>query len=269
MRAESSHSLEFSSVAEALAVAIGEQGIPVDCDWSNDSAEAKLERELEHYLSLRNGEPHDPHVWLWSSSQCLVATRLHSRNEKFEHTAQKMGEFGWPVAVRRSGGTVVPHGPGILNLSLFHVTDVAKIEMGYQPLVDMLIRACASIGIEAHSGSCSGSFCDGAFNLLVNGRKVAGTAAMLKRQSGISYWLAHATIMVDTDIEQAVRAVTEFEQALGLDRDYLLDAHTNLNEHLSRRGTRWQKHRKNHPLVSTCRGGQYWLPEPLLGSALN
>ncbi len=219
-----------------LAAAIADQGIAVDCDWRIELPELKLQRELRHYYNLRNGEPHAPHVWLWTNLQCLVATRRHARNDKFDEAGLKMLELGSPVVVRRSGGTVVPHGPGILNLSLFHVTNTAKIETGYQPLIELLINALNALGLKANCGSCPGSFCDGTYNLLVGGRKVAGTAAMLKRRGGLSYWLAHATIMVDADIEQAVGAVAKFEQHLGLRSNYQIERHTSLAEHLDNPG---------------------------------
>lgn len=146
---------------------------------------------------------------------------------------------GWPVWIRRSGGGLVPQGPGILNLSLaWPVTQPLgeAAEPIYLLLCGILQRTLATFGIESHFQAVSGSFCDGRYNLACgegeNARKIAGTA---------QYWrpvadgqghivLAHAVILLDADLQAAHQAANAAEALLASGKVYRADKTITLAE---------------------------------------
>jgi len=181
-----------------------------------------------------------PLVRLWTNQQCLVTTRRLARHPDFAAAADISEKGGWPVHVRASGGTTVVHRPGILNVSLaMHAPPGATdIKHAYQPLVALIVRACRRLGLDPTTGACRGSYCDGAFNLGIDGRKFTGTAAIVRRAGGGIVWLSHAVITVDGDPAADIAAITRFERALGLDVSYDARVHTTLQREYARSSAR-------------------------------
>ena len=147
---------------------------------------------------------------------------------------------GWPAArdaaagelqVRSSGGGLVPQGPGVWNLSLaWPTTSATPIDTTavYLALCAELAAAFAHLGIVATPQPVTGSFCDGRFNLAVNGRKLVGTAQAWRRLAGRPVVLAHAVIVVDADPERLTAQANAFEAALASDTRYRADALTSV-----------------------------------------
>ena len=79
-------------------------------------------------------------------------------------------------------------------------------------LVSCAIRgACLQeYGIAAVTGAARGSFCDGRYNVLVGGRKIAGTAQRRVERRGGGALLAQATLLVAPDLELITRVVSAF-----------------------------------------------------------
>lgn len=146
-----------------------------------------------------------PTISIQRHQQCLVATVRESRLANFARATQQLAAAGWPVAVRCTGGSCVPQGPGVLNLALIHPKVRGwTLEDGYRLLCWLLSQLVESYGLSAEPGEVPGSFCDGRYNLQVEGRKLVGTAqrwaGSRKTQGGI---LAHACLLVDLDLAQA------------------------------------------------------------------
>lgn len=168
----------------------------------------------------------------WEPMPGLVVPASYRRFERFEALAERFEARGWPVAVRRSGGGLVPQGPGMLNWSLAWRTPCAMgqaMEAVYEGLCGLLQDALRPFGIDAAPQAVVGSFCDGRYNLAVGGRKVAGTAQYWQRISATEHVvLAHACLLVEADLTTLVRRANEFEAQLGSDRQYERAAIANL-----------------------------------------
>jgi lipoate-protein ligase A len=164
---------------------------------------------------------------------------------------------GWPAAaqahrvlVRASGGSVVPQGPGLLNLSLVWRPDAnadaggapSGTEAIYRALCDELAGALAQLGIAAAPQAVEGSFCDGRFNLAVAGRKLVGTAQSWRRVAGTPVVLAHAVIVVDADLQSLTESANAFERDLGSGRQYRAEALTSV-------ALAWQQSHGSAPAV--------------------
>lgn len=155
---------------------------------------------------------------MWRQQQAIIVTRKDAHLTHFEQACRALNAEGWPVFVRSSGGTAVPAGAGILNLSL---TLPARSGLGpddyYQLLGAPLLACLKQLGIEAGYGPVPGSFCDGRYNLVAAGRKITGTAqhwrAAGSEQGGAV--LAHAMVMVAGDMELGTRLASRFYEIAG------------------------------------------------------
>ena len=166
---------------------------------------------------------------VWSAPRGLVAPLSYRRHAGLDAACTAFAAAGWPVRLRRSGGGVVPQGPGVLSLSLAYRAGGApgsQAEPVYAHLCTALSSALAWLGIDARPRAVHGSFCDGRFNLAVGERKIAGTAQYWRRAGDRHAVLAHAVLLFDADTELLNAQANAFEAALGSGRRYEADTLT-------------------------------------------
>lgn len=181
---------------------------------------------------------------LWENGRALVVTAREHRLPGFRRACRALESEGWPVVRRESGGTVVPHGPGILEASLLipqQRLTARALESVYEMLCRPVIRALAELGVVADFGEVEGSFCDGRFNLVAGERKIAGTSQRWRgglppasRPDG--YVLAHLVLFVEADMEAATGAVNRFYAVAGAEDRFEPAAHVTVAECLARTG---------------------------------
>lgn len=169
---------------------------------------------------------------VWECRPALVVPATYRRFERFDALCERFAAQGWPVSVRRSGGGLVPQGPGMVNLSLAWRTRSRlgdAMEAVYLHLCGLLQEAFAAFGLHAQAQAVENSFCDGRFNLALDGRKAVGTAQYWKRVNATEHVvLAHACVLVEADLSLLVERANAFEAQLGSDRQYDLRAVANL-----------------------------------------
>ena len=162
-------------------------------------AEACLQWEQQCFAEFtgKNG----PQLILWQSAPAVVVSRSDQRLPRFADAAEQMAKRGWPVVLRRSGGTAVPQGPGMLNISWLTAPGEGPtgLRKDYDRFAQLLLRGLAFTGLDLSMGANAGSWCDGDFNLQCNGLKVGGTA---QRRAGakVMCQLAVAVDMASTDL---------------------------------------------------------------------
>lgn len=179
-----------------------------------------------------------PCLCIQRDPQCLVATVRESRMPNFESACRVLSAQGWPLIVRCSGGSCVPQGPGVINLSLIHPKVRGwSLENGYQLLCDFLQHFLASFGLAATHGEVPGSFCDGRYNLQVEGQKLVGTA---QRWAGGSREnaavLSHACLLVDLDLVEATEKINALYQICDNPQRFNPDSCTTLRDCLGGAG---------------------------------
>lgn len=131
----------------------------------------------------------------------------------FEKSSQSLADAGWPVLVRRTGGSCVPHGPGVINLSLIYPIPEGQswqLEDSYQLLCFPLQQLLQDYGLKAETGAVEGSFCNGRYNLQVGNRKLVGTAQRWRPASQATRAgaiLAHACLLTDLDLLTATEQI--------------------------------------------------------------
>ncbi|WP_321389783.1 lipoate--protein ligase family protein [Emcibacter sp.] len=161
-----------------------------------------------------------PVIRLWTNHTTIVVPGRDSRVPEFPQACEIMKKHGIGVAVRTSGGTAVLHSSRVLNASvIFPIPKTEKVSMetGYEKLrilFDLLVPELAG---RAYFSSVPGAYCDGDYNLVVDGRKIAGTAQRIK-SAGTKVdhrtVLAHMSLLVDIDAPEMERTINLYYEAL-------------------------------------------------------
>jgi lipoate-protein ligase A len=175
----------------------------------------------------RVAETGRPAAHLWRGPPGFVVPRSYERRPKWAEACAASAAAGWPVQVRASGGGLVPQGPGVLNLSLGWRVEgdgPADIEGTYRAFTAGLAAAFERLGVHASAQPVEGSFCDGRFNLAVDGRKIVGTAQAWRRIAGRPVVLSHAVIVATADPSALTEAANRFEALSGGSRRYRAEA---------------------------------------------
>ena len=169
-------------------------------------------------------QPGHYHHLVWECQRCIVVPRRLSMLDRFADACAPLRERGFPVFIRETGGDAVVQGPGIVNVSIaFAVpsTGPDRIRAAYARLCTPLVEILGRQGIEAAAGTVPGSMCDGAYNVVVGGCKLAGTAQrwrVLRSEDceGGHAALAHLAVSVDADHAAACDAVNALYAGLGI-----------------------------------------------------
>lgn len=82
---------------------------------------------------------------------------------------------GYHVSIRNSGGRSVANDLGVLNFSLIQKSNMNLNEV-YQMFCKFLINALKPLNLNIRVGEVSGAYCPGAYDISIDGKKIAGTA---------------------------------------------------------------------------------------------
>ena len=205
--------------------------------------DAALRFEREMLAAPRTSDPchsgASMHLVIWRTHQALIVPSGMPRIKHFDHAATVMAAQGWPVHERDTGGDVTPQFRGMLNISMSFTLDDKErnIAAAYGRLTHPVISFLKDqFGIDAYASSVSGAFCDGAHNIAIDGRKLAGTAQRwrlmpeLQNQQRVTRVLGHVALVCGGDLTSALDAVNAFYRACEIDRMVVGDAHITLGQ---------------------------------------
>ncbi|MGB3537363.1 MAG: hypothetical protein WBA42_04345 [Mesorhizobium sp.] len=174
---------------------------------------------------------------LWQCTEpCLVVPRKMSNLSGFEGASLGALKRGYPVSVRETGGGAVIQASGTVNVSIAFTMPMKmddRIREAYKFLCEPIMQILRQRGTDPTYGVVEGAMCDGAYNIVVNGRKLAGTAQRWRRAKTISESyavLGHLVLSVDADHSAACRVVNEFHASVGIVTDVKPQSHTNWTE---------------------------------------
>lgn len=175
-------------------------------------------------------------VRLWhAADRALVVPRALARGRRFARASAVLEHLGYPVVVRESGGDVVPQAPGVCNVAVAFsapsggIAGRLSVGAAYEVVCTPLTLWLRRQGVAAAVGSVAGAFCDGRYNVTIDGRKVAGTAQRWRQTRwGSPAVLAHAAIMVDVDVAELVHVTNTFYRLCGVERRCEVASHTTL-----------------------------------------
>lgn len=174
---------------------------------------------------------------LWQTQHCIVVPRSYLNHQGFATAMTASAARGWPVFLRDTGGGAVVQGPGVLNLAMtFHVGAGAddRIASSYRILCAPVMTMLRRRGIEGSWRAIAGTMCDGAYNIVVDGRKLAGTAqrwrGLGRARPGQHAVFAHLALFATLDHEMAAAALNALYADMGLAAGITAESHINWAE---------------------------------------
>ena len=196
------------------------------------------EQALLSHAASKSGDQDPALTWmLWQTENCIVVPRSHLNYEGFAAAAAASSARGWPVHLRDTGGGAVVQGSGVVNLAMtFYVGSEVRDRIGSsyrllcQPVMAMLRRR----GIEGGWSAIAGTMCDGAYNIVVGGRKLAGTAqrwrGLGRQRPGEHAVFAHLALFVALDHQAAANALNALYADMQLSVGITAENHINWAE---------------------------------------
>ena len=199
--------------------------------------EAGLQAEQDLLASVCAGNAEFDLLFWQPSDRALVMPRRLNRLPGFEHACEVSAAAGWPVLLRETGGEPVPQSASTINIALVYAPprsegDLNRIETGYRRLCDPICELLDELGGTSSLGEIDGAFCDGRFNVNLDGRKMVGTAQRWRQSQGGQrpVGLVHGAMLVANERESMVAAVNRFNEACGLEQRVRAESHIALHE---------------------------------------
>ncbi len=183
------------------------------------SEQLKLEQELiEKY---RQDSNLSNSLWLWQAKPSLVVSKLDSNLKTFEIAKLFTESQGMPVSIRQSGGSGVIQNDQVINISRIYIQDdPISIEQSYLTMCQPVLNVLKALGIEAYLDSVEGSFCDGVYNIVYQGKKLAGTSQrwLSIPKSKAKVILEHMVIVLKQNYKSTTKILNDFYRIAGSDQ---------------------------------------------------
>lgn len=181
-------------------------------DATTDSSLMALSPALAEWLgeeAVRTGEPH--FLLRRNGPYFLMGPRDRHLPRPQDAVAWAEGQ-GIPVFRRTGGGSLVLLDEGCLSFaSAIPGRDMGRISQNFRDLTSPVREALEDWGLLAEFGAAKGSYCEGPWDLVVGGLKVAGVAQALR--NGFS--LVSGMLLVDQDPGRTTSMVNAFYEAAG------------------------------------------------------
>ena len=199
--------------------------------------DAGLQAEQDLLASVCAGDSEFGLLFWQPNDRALVMPRRLNRLPGFDHACEVSAAAGWPVLLRETGGEPVPQSASTINIALVYAPprsegDLNRIETGYRRLCDPICQLLDELGGTSSLGEIDGAFCDGRFNVNLDGRKMVGTAQRWRQSQGGQrpVGLVHGAMLMDNERESMVGAVNRFNEACGLEQRVRAQSHIALHE---------------------------------------
>lgn len=204
-----------------------------------------LDLEKELLEKVLNGQVQCGYA-LWRSKQALVVPKSATNRQNYQQACDFCTDQGWPVVVRSTGGELTPQNEGFINLSM-----VIKCQKNQMSIRESYLVICNAIlgwlsknGIKGECSSIDGAFCDGDFNVVIDGQKIAGTAQRWKKianpqacaDGSDTALLMHAVILCDGDLPAMWKISNAFYEKCQLPPFIVDGKHTSLAKQMNRSG---------------------------------
>lgn len=180
---------------------------------TSPSDDLTLNVGLENAIMERVGKGESPPTLrIWQNHQSFSVGRYTEKIPGFQMGLKTLKARGTRVFRRVSGGDIAPQGEGIINISWFAPASKLplSIDNAYLFFGQGLKEYLAQFGQRVTFGKLDHTFCDGIYNLLIEGKKIAGSAQV--RQQGAI--LVHAFLLTSCSLGEIVETINAFYQFL-------------------------------------------------------
>lgn len=204
----------------------------------NTSVDIAFTKETDLLKQIQKGELEQA-LLLWQTQQNTLVLPGSNKWQNSPDLETSLNELGWQILSRRTGGAPVPQTSGVINLShiyLWQGQDSYSIPKAYSKLCKTLCQFFKSYDVATDVHATPFSYCDGDYNLNINGKKVVGTAQrVVLKHGGGSIVLVQACILIDAVMEELVGPVKLCYQHNDNNEIIKANVHTCLFEHIERK----------------------------------
>jgi octanoyl-[GcvH]:protein N-octanoyltransferase len=169
---------------------------------------------------------------LWQTNEATLVLPSSTKWPQSDCLKKGIQAEGWQLLSRQTGGAPVPQCKGIINLSHLYLwpdTQPYSIKLAYENLCTVLIAFFAKFSLTSETHPTPFSYCDGEYNLNINGKKIVGTALrVINKKEGGRIILAQAFILIDVLLEELIKPVNLCYQLSDRGESVLASAHTSL-----------------------------------------
>lgn len=136
-----------------------------------------------------------------------------------------------PAYERVSGGSAVFLDGHCLSFAVTRpCRDFTMLHRNYRELAAGILQGLALLGLDARFGAAVGSYCEGPYDIVVDGLKIAGVAQAIRR----GYALVSGMVLVDQDPVATTDFLNDFYRAAGVEKSYRADVVTSVSALLGR-----------------------------------
>lgn len=207
-------------------------------ELTNTSVAAAFDKETQLLKQIQTNQLEQV-LLLWRTTENTLVLPASNKWQNSDELEQQLRQLDWQILSRKTGGAPVPQTSGVINLShiyLWQEQESYSILKAYNKLCDTLALFFASFGVKTEVHATEYSYCDGDYNLNINGKKVVGTAQrVLLKNGGGSIVLVQACILIDAVMEHLIEPVKLCYQH-NYNSDVLkADVHTCLFQHIEQK----------------------------------
>ncbi len=176
-------------------------------------------------------------LMLWQADRPTLVLPAGNKWPESPELAQTLAESGWQILSRKTGGAPVPQCPGVINLSHMYTwpsDQPYSITQAYENLCALLTAFFADLGIACQAHATEHSYCDGDYNLNINGKKIVGTAQrVVLKKGGGKVVLAQAFILINVLLDELIKPVNLCYQQCQKQERVKAEVHTSLYQHIN------------------------------------
>lgn len=178
-------------------------------------------------------------LMLWQVKQATLVLPAGRKWPESDDLKAGLLAGNWLLHSRKTGGAPVPQCPGIINLShlyLWSSETPYSIPQAYENLCTVLHSFFLKFNLVSHAHATEFSYCDGDYNININGKKIVGTAQrVILKKGGGKIVLAQAFILIDVLLEEIIKPVNLCYQLSDKEERVQAQVHTTLFENTAER----------------------------------
>lgn len=119
---------------------------------------------------------------------------------------------GYPAFFRSGGGSAVLLDEGCISFAVARPErDFTRWRTNFLELAEGVVTGLGQLGIAAGFGAAAGAYCEGPYDLMAGGRKIAGIAQAIRQ----GFAMVSGMVLVDQDPARTTALLSEFYRRAG------------------------------------------------------